>query len=67
MRFKGREAAFIDLGVEKINQIVARLSDIAIIDERSPAYGRQIYIVFAPAKQQVIAKPKKAAESAAKA
>lgn len=57
MRFKGREAAFIDLGVQKIDQIVARLSDIAIVDERSPAYGRQIYIVFAPNKAQVGAKP----------
>lgn len=66
MRFKGREAAFMDLGVEKINQIVARLSDIAIIDERSPAFGRQIYIVFAPNKQQVPVKPKKPAEPAAK-
>lgn len=67
MRFKGREAAFIDLGVQKINQIVEALADVAVIDERSPAFGRQIYIVFAPIKAQVPAKPKKpAAEPAAK-
>lgn len=66
MRFKGREAAFMDLGVQKINQIVARLSDISVIDERSPAFGRQIYIVFAPIKQQTPVKVKKPAEPAIK-
>jgi len=48
MRFRGREVAYISLGVEKFNTIVERLSDIAIVDERSPAYGRQIHIVLAP-------------------
>ena len=51
MRFKGREAMYVDLGVEKFEQIIQRLGDIAIIDDRSPPYGRQIQITFAPAKQ----------------
>jgi translation initiation factor IF-3 len=41
---------YIDLGKEKFDQIVQNLSDIAVVDERSPATGRQIHITFAPAK-----------------
>ncbi len=50
MRFKGREAMYLDLGKEKFEQIVQRLSDIAVIDDRSPAMGRQIHITFTPSK-----------------
>jgi translation initiation factor IF-3 len=50
MRFKGREAMYIDLGREKFDQIVQRLADVAVVDERSPAAGRQIHITFAPSK-----------------
>ncbi|MFM1846984.1 MAG: translation initiation factor [Pseudomonadota bacterium] len=50
MRFKGREVAYIDLGLEKFKQIIERLADVATVDERSPAHGRQIHIVLAPAK-----------------
>jgi len=50
MRFKGREAMYIDLGVEKFNEVAERLKDIAIVDDRSPAFGRQIHIIFAPLK-----------------
>ena len=50
MRFKGREAMYIDLGKEKFDQIVQRLADVAVVDERSPAVGRQMHITFAPAK-----------------
>lgn len=50
MRFKGREAMYIDLGKAKFDQIVERLADVAVVDERSPAAGRQIHITFAPAK-----------------
>ena len=49
MRFRGREVMYQDLGQEKFNQIVERLSDVAIVDERSPIGGRQVHIVFAPA------------------
>ena len=50
MRFKGREAMYIDLGRAKFDHIIERLTDIAVVDERSPAFGRQIHITFAPAK-----------------
>jgi translation initiation factor IF-3 len=50
MRFKGREAMYIDLGKQKFDEIVSRLADVAVVDDRSPAVGRQIHITFAPAK-----------------
>jgi translation initiation factor IF-3 len=50
MRFKGREAMYIDLGREKLDQIQQALADVAVVDERSPTSGRQIHITFAPAK-----------------
>lgn len=48
MRFKGREIAYVNLGIEMFNQLADRLKDIAIIDERSRAEGKQMHIVFAP-------------------
>lgn len=50
MRFRGREIMYQNLGVEKFQEIIEALSDIADIDERSPVSGRQIYIVLAPSK-----------------
>jgi translation initiation factor IF-3 len=50
MRFKGREAMYIDLGKEKFDQVIERLKDVATVDERSPAAGRQIHITFTPIK-----------------
>jgi len=50
MRFKGREAMYIDLGREKFKQIEERLADVATVDDRSPISGRQIHITFTPAK-----------------
>ena len=50
MRFKGREAMYVDLGREKFEVIASRLADCAVVDEKSPMAGRQIHIVFAPAK-----------------
>ncbi len=52
MRFKGREIMYTNLGVEKFNLIAERLSDVATVDEQSPAQGRQMYIVFAPLKEK---------------
>jgi translation initiation factor IF-3 len=50
MRFKGREAMYIELGKQKFDEIVLRLADVAVVDDRSPAFGRQIHITFAPSK-----------------
>ncbi len=51
MRFKGREIAFIELGQKKFDDLVTRLEDIAIVDERSPRMGNSIHIIFAPSKK----------------
>ncbi|MBX7144873.1 MAG: translation initiation factor IF-3 [Oligoflexia bacterium] len=51
MRFKGREAMYLNLGIEKFDLIAQRLADVAVVDEKSPPFGRQIHIVLAPAKQ----------------
>jgi translation initiation factor IF-3 len=52
MRFKGREAMFVDLGVKKFDEIIERLADVAQVDERSPPQGKQIHIVLAPVKKK---------------
>lgn len=50
MRFKGREAMYVNLGVEKLNEITEALSDISVIDDQSKMQGNSIYITYAPAK-----------------
>ena len=67
MRFKGREAMYVELGVQKFKEITEKLSDVAIVDERSPGTGRQIHIIFAPAKSVIasVAKPAPAKAPAA--
>lgn len=50
MRFKGREVMYMDLGVEKFKIVAERLADVAVVEEKSPLVGKQIHILFAPAK-----------------
>ena len=52
MRFKGREVAYMNIGVEKFDLLKERLADIAMVDDRSPISGRIISITFAPAKKK---------------
>ncbi len=52
MRFKGREIMYVNLGVAKLDEIVQALADIAVVDERSPVQGKQLYLVLAPSKKQ---------------
>lgn len=52
MRFKGREVAYLNLGIEKFQLIKERLADVAVVDDQSPASGRIIHIVLAPAKKK---------------
>lgn len=54
MRFKGREAMYVNLGVEKLNEITQALADIAVIDEQSKMQGNNIYIVYAPDKSKKV-------------
>jgi hypothetical protein len=70
MRFKGREVMYTDLGVDKLQEIITELAEVSTVDERSPARGRQIYIVLAPVKGPAAVKAadaptKPAAEKAA--
>gem|GEM_PF-53899 len=65
MRFKGREIAYVNLGIEMFNQIVDRLKDVAMVDERSRAEGKQMHIVLAPAAMKVFAPGAKPAVKAA--
>lgn len=51
MHFKGREVVYQNLGAEKFNDVIERLKDIAVVDDRGPLRGRQMYIVFAPIKK----------------
>lgn len=50
MRFRGREIMYLELGIVKFEEIIEALKDVSTVDERSPARGRQIYIVLAPLK-----------------
>jgi translation initiation factor IF-3 len=53
MRFKGREAMYVDLGKEKLAQIKQALADVAVVDEESMMGGKQIHLVLAPIKSAV--------------
>jgi len=53
MKFRGREVNYVELGLEKFDEIVKRLADIATIDDQSPLAGKQIHIILAPLKDAV--------------
>ena len=48
MRFRGREIMYVDLGQEKFNEVLEKLSGVAQLEERSSVSGRQIYIIVGP-------------------
>ncbi|MEA5508869.1 translation initiation factor IF-3 [Crocosphaera sp. UHCC 0190] len=48
MRFRGRERAFIQLGREKLEQIVERLRDVANLEGNSSYSGNQLHIFLEP-------------------
>lgn len=52
MRFKGREAMYVNLGLEKFDEITKLLADVAVVDEKSPPYSKNIYVIYAPAKNK---------------
>jgi translation initiation factor IF-3 len=60
MRFKGREAMYVDLGKEKLQQIKQALADVAVVDEESSMGSRQIHMTLAPAKGAAVATAKSA-------
>ncbi|MGF1480762.1 MAG: translation initiation factor IF-3 [Cyanophyceae cyanobacterium] len=48
MRFRGRERAFVNLGREKLEQIVQQLSDVANLDELSSQSKSQMHALLTP-------------------
>lgn len=56
MRFKGREVMFLNLGAEKIDEIIKQLADVADVDDRSPLAGKQIHVTFVPSKSKAAKK-----------
>ena len=52
MQFRGREIAFLDLGIEKLKEVTTALEGFATIDSQSNKPGRLIFITFAPAKSK---------------
>lgn len=48
MLFRGREMAFIDLGIEKFKVVAESLEEVAEVDSQSPKPGRQIFVTFKP-------------------
>jgi translation initiation factor IF-3 len=48
MRFKGREKAFIDLGKDKLENIVEQLSDVANLDEINAKSRSVMHVILTP-------------------
>ncbi len=51
MMFKGREAAHEALGVEKLNQFVEMLKDVAQLESPPKKQGNAIHLVLIPSKK----------------
>jgi len=52
MRFRGREMAHQDLGLELLKRIETDLSDQAIVEQEPQSEGRQLVMVMSPAKKK---------------
>ncbi len=50
MRFRGREIAHADLGLDVLNRVQNDLKDISIVEARPSMDGRQMIMILAPAK-----------------
>ncbi|MCL4137808.1 UNVERIFIED_CONTAM: hypothetical protein GTU68_028106 [Idotea baltica] len=48
MQFRGREVVYRDLGEDIFKQLTEVLSDVAVVEERSPLMGKRMTITFAP-------------------
>ena len=48
MRFKGREKAFVNLGKEKLEQIVEQLSDVSELDELNARNRHVMHVILTP-------------------
>jgi len=51
IRFKGREMAHTEIGVEVLNKFAESLSDVADVEQKPQLEGRNMSIILAPKKQ----------------
>ena len=52
MRFRGREMAHQNLGLELLKRIETDLSDQAVVEQEPQSEGRQLVMVMSPAKKK---------------
>ena len=52
LRFRGREMVHQDLGMKLLTRIEADLQDYATVEQRPKLEGRQMIMVFAPARKK---------------
>ena len=50
MRFRGREMAHQELGMDLLKRVEADLSDLAVVEQYPKMEGRQMVMVMAPRK-----------------
>lgn len=59
VRFRGREMAHRELGMELLKRIESDLEDMAVVEQYPKMEGRQMVMVLAPKKKSTRAKEKK--------
>ena len=52
LRFRGREMAHQEIGMELMNRVEADLVDLGTVEQRPKLEGRQMVMVIAPAKKK---------------
>ena len=52
MRFRGRELAHKELGMEMLQRVEADLNEIATVEQRPKFEGRQMVMLMAPKKRK---------------
>ena len=52
VRFRGREMAHRELGMELLNRVEKDLEELALVEQRPKFEGRQMVMVMAPRKNQ---------------
>ena len=52
MRFRGREVLHQELGVKLLDDIVAKVADIATVEQEAKLEGRQMFMVLAPKRSK---------------
>jgi translation initiation factor IF-3 len=48
MKFRGREVTHSDIGRERLNDIIAQLNDVAVVEQRPNLEGYNMTMVLAP-------------------